>query len=260
MNKLFLSAVSVIAIAGVAGAADSTQFGVLRVPSSLKKTIVSVPWLESGTGTQNVTISNLVLTADLEVGDLLKYYNGSSYECWRLAEGAGNVKYWQSVVMDNGNGDYVPTGNPAETTIARGKAIILDRCGKPAEGTRDLSKGFCIMGKPADGSVVTTLLASSSSASAYSLIAPPNVNGATDVNTGMTWTNIEVGDLLALNTANGVKYYGYAKTSRAENIYKWVDAQTGSQQNITIPCGQGAWFISKATAVTNKKASWGAAN
>jgi len=262
MKKLLFTAVSALAMAGVAVAAESTQFGVLRVPSTERKTIVAVPWLETGTGSDPVqdavVVSNLVLTSELEAGDMLKYYNGNGYECWRLDEGAGNVKYWQSVQMDNDkDGVYEPTTSPSKRTIGRGKAIILDRCGGVA--SRDRSGGFCIMGKPAAQSGVEIALAGGENV--YSLIAPPNVASDTNVNTDMTWEGVAKTDQLTITLGNGKsKTYSRKKMSKDSNDYNWVDQNTGSipEGGIKIPKGQGAWF--KSTTAGAKTASWGMPN
>jgi len=256
MKKILFSAVSALALAGVAVAADSTQFGILKVSSNQQKTIVSVPWLESSTGSSSVCVSNLVLTANLLAGDLLKVYHPDTkkYESWVLEKGTDNALYWKSVVETTESGSD-NSGDPSETSVARGQAFILDRCGKPTEGTRDLTGGFFVMGKPTIVSAEDTKLAVSQDGSslAYSLIAPPFTSDA-DINTSLTWSGLEKNkDYLyipSVESANVVSIYKYSPTSGT-----WKDTTTGENGGV-IKAGTGAWFVTKGT--TARSVRWSA--
>jgi len=243
MNKLFLSAVSVFAIAGIAVAADSTQFGVLKVPSTAAQTIVSVPWLESTTTDKAVAVSNLVLTAGLTKGDTLKWYDSSAgdYKVWTLVEKDG-VKYWSSPTMVSGSGAD-PTADPATQGIARGQAIILTRS--------VYAEGFYIMGKPATTTAEPLTLPNGSMKSpVWALIAPPNV-GETDVNSGLSWANLVGWSDQLIIYANGVP------ETLTWTGSMWASQQHSTGKGITIPAGQGAWFCGRGTAASgNKTVSW----
>jgi len=246
MNKLFLSAVSSLAIVGVAIAADSTQFGVFFVPSVATNTIVAVPWLKSGTGSDPVRVADLVLTAGLEaahdgyLGDELKYYSGNNtYLVWRLLADSQGVKYWSggNMVNDNVVSD-VP--NAQDQSVVRGQAIILKRANP--------ENGFYIMGKPADATAADMTLP----AGAYSLIAPPNLTD-TDVNTGLTWVGVgEVNkDYLYIpspNAGEAMDIYKYSPTDPAG----WKNTKTGVKGGV-IKAGVGAWFYTKGTSARSVK-------
>lgn len=240
MKKILFSAVSALAVAGMALAAvDSTQFGILRVPSSAKQTIVNVPWLETGTGTSGVTVSNFVLTAELEEGDLLKYYNGSSYEIWRLGK-VGDEKYWQSTQLASDSN----TGNsedPATKQISRGKAILLDRCG--GDPSRVLTGGFCIMGKPAASESGSLTI----NGTGYSLIAPSTT---TSKKIGeLTWEGLESLKEHLLLDVDGTRYNLTWVVNEG-----WLDNDEKPAEDIDIPAGQGMWFWSSSTGA--KTVQW----
>jgi len=243
MKKILFTAVSALAM-GAAIAADSTQFGVLKVPSSTTNTIVSVPWLESGTGSDSVTVSNLVLTSGLSNGDTIKLFeNGAYTKTWVLDNGV-----WTGGNVVSGNNDVKQSGND-QTTIARGKAIMLTRTGN------DLSKGFYIMGKPASAGVQVTL------GSGYSLVAPPSV-AAVDVNTGITWNNIDAKDKLMVPSISGTTMTTLSWVDpKGANNRKWcVFSQSQfkwEESQLKIPAGAGAWFINGGEGSGTKSFTFG---
>jgi len=245
MKKLLFSAVCALAISGVALATvDSTQFGILKVPSSQAQTIVSVPWLASATTNAPVKIADFVLTAGLNIGDELKWYDPSTgnYQVWRLVTlmgGDGNSRGWMVGIPVGGYGDRpkVPNG------LERGQAIILHR-------NTPIADCFYIMGKPTTDEASVAL---GTGGNVYSLVAPPKVT-ATDVNTGMTWTNIDKTDELIIPKTDGT-ITRYTRMKMTNGEYKWVNPNTGSADGILIPVGQGAWFRSVGTTA-DKRASW----
>jgi len=240
MKKILFSAVSALAVAAAfAEGVASTEFGVLKVPSSVQKTIVSVPWLKSDTGSSSVCVSDMVLTAGLCAGDLLKVYRPSTgkYDSWVLAEKEG-VLYWASV-NQQGDGYSGNSESPDTATVDRGGAFILDRCGKPSSGPRVLTGGFCIMGKPASLSQsekVLDLAGGTSSAPVYTLIAPPVV---TDANANdFKWSGLKAGkdNLLVCGLDGTIKSYLWSGK-------QWKDSAGGN--TATIKAGTGVWFMSK---------------
>lgn len=236
MKKILFSAISAFAVVGVALAADSTQFGVLKVPSSAKDTIVAVPWLESGTGNQAVTVSNLVLTAGLQNGDTLKLFeNGAYTQGWELKNGA-----WEPGTVTTGDNVKSQSGND-QTTISRGKAIMLTR---PDSGRANC---FYLMGKPSDASGEVTLGSpAEKGTTVFTLVAPPSVS-ATGVNS-LTWTGINSRcDALLVQQENGT----LATLSWNGTGWQTSDRRTDA----TIPAGIGAWFTTRDTAA--KKVAWG---
>jgi len=225
MKKILFTAVSALAI-GAAIAADSTQFGVLRVPSSTAQTIVAVPWAESSTDGSNVSVSNLVLTAGLTDGDELLYYKGGTgYESWVLSGGQ-----WTPGNNATENG-VTKSKNASDQRIPPGKAIILKR-------QNPSSDGFCIMGKP------TTAAASMELPSGqYSLIAPPTVNAdGWAINGAGHWSGLQSAkETLSIpNPTTGIMdTYRYIGS-------QWKNTKTGATDAL-IPVGTGAWFYSSGS-------------
>lgn len=254
MKKIFTSLVSVLALALVARAADSTEFGVLKVPSSLSQTIVSVPWLESATNDTAVAVSNLVLTACLTAGDELLWYNPTEkkYAAWKLKAGEDSVLYWDSVTEVSISG--VTVSAPADdATIARGQAIILVRQNPTTYGY------FYIMGKPA---TVTETGAQSLpdgvfDAPVYTLIAPPTT-GTIDFNdsNAVVWSNVGSNDYMTVSSTEtynwdpvGSQWYKYVKTGRRKKP---------TIVGVTNFVGQGVWYVSRGYLESsgNKSVNW----
>lgn len=229
MKKILFTAVSTLALAAFADGVNSTEFGVLYVQSSAKDTIVSVPWLESGTGEANVAVSNLVLTAGLYNGDTLTLYNGSDYAAsWYF-----NGTKW---VKEDGDANTIPRGN----------ALMLTR---PDDGHR--AAGFYIMGKPAElepGSKVSLAAPTTKGALAYSLVAPPKTEGVTLAS--LTFTGLKATkDCVIVSDSDGkIKLYNWSGSG-------WVDSK-GTAVSVTIPAGQGFWFQSSDSTGTAKSVQW----
>lgn len=225
MKKILFTAVSALALAAFADGVNSTEFGVMQVPSSAKETIVSVPWLESGTGSESVSVSNLVLTAGLKNGDKLSLYDSAQ------------SKYAASWNFD---GTKWVKGDEGDDTLPRGKALMLTR--------EDPGAGFYIMGKPAESeSGSTTALGGSSTTPAYSLIAPSKT------------TKTSLSSITFTGLANGKDYIIMGSGTSAVVTYtyfnnKWYDAAGEEATAVEIPAGQGFWFMSRSSG--NKTVSW----
>lgn len=220
MKKILFTAVSALAFASFADGVASTEFGALCVPSSTAETIVSVPWLESGTGAENISVSNLVLTAGLHDGDTLDLYQGGTLaKGWVIENGA-----WKP--GDKGSGSD-------QTKIVRGSALILTR-------TNPIGSCFYLMGKPATGTGHVDL-----QPSGYTMIAPTKVDAATSISS-LTWNNLEAKkDYLYVFKDGVLKTYRYFTNG-------WYDMSTGAQTTGSeIPAGTGAWFYTKS-ATTGK--------
>lgn len=245
MKKILFTAVSALALAAFADGVNSTEFGVLPVPSTAPQTIVSVPWLASGTGTDPVKVADIVLTAGLTSAapgveaDVLKYYDGSTWYAWTLTE-QGGVKSW---VADE--------GVPAEQAIVRGRALLLNR---PNEATRQPQ--FYIMGKPESGTAEVTLGAG------YTLVAPTNVSeGSVEANSG-TWVGVKLGDQLLIpvyddvKKVNTYKQLSWKASTDGNGQWRMWNGSTKKWETtgLTIDAGKGAWFVNKDG--TTKTVTW----
>jgi len=252
MKKILFSAVSALTLVAVAGV-DSTEFGVLYVPSTDKETIVSVPWLESGTGNDPVKdavkVSDLVLTAGLEAyaadvyeGDQLMYYPGSgtTYQCWVLKMNGQGVKQWEAgstVTALN----VTPAPNADAATLARGQAIILKR-------NRDgISSGFYIMGKPAASEAGSINLPSGTAAATACALIAPSKTTATQLG-AMKWDN--------LATRKDYVVIGMDMCMWDGTKWKLNGADVSTRE---IPAGEGVWFVSRGAGPDKdkqKQVSW----
>ena len=150
---------------------SSNTFGLLRVDSTQKQTIVCVPWVGSSANAtdQKIPVTDIVKTANLTVGDELYWYDPSagSYKSWHLVAGAsGAAPVWEATPTISENG--AESGTPAVgTALARGEAFILIR--------QNPAVPFYLLGQVANssGNVENTLVAG-----AYSLLAPPIATSA----------------------------------------------------------------------------------
>ena len=71
MKKLLSIVVIAVAVTAVAAEKTVATVGVTAITSSKQHTIVSVPYTELGTG-GNICVSNLIKTANLDLGDIVE--------------------------------------------------------------------------------------------------------------------------------------------------------------------------------------------
>jgi len=256
MKKLLFSAISALAVAGVASAADSTQFGVLPVFSSAKRTLVAIPWVESSTAGSDIAVSNLVLTANLTAGDTLDVLDdkGSSLNRWLLTDNGGGILYWNSVKMvGDGYEAQSPAANAA--TIKRGSAVVLMRQ-NPKDGNNN-AKPFYLMGQVAFSGPTATIGQGSEATPWWSMVAPPStvaqkLNG--DAQNGGTWTNVGEKDRIYLSLANGwtpeLKWDGGKWKIQKTVVTSGVATLDWVEYTDAIPVGTGFWYVSKGGSPT----------
>jgi len=239
MKKIICTAVSALALAAFADGVNSTEFGVLTVPSSSMETIVGVPWLASGTGTDPVKVADLVLTASFVAGDELLLYSGSSYTAaWVLTNDGGTLKWkGQDIVTTKGK---IPGGDD-NTPISRGSALMLKRINSSAGN-------FYVMGKPAsaEGGTLSGIPGGSADTTAFTLIAPARTQ---DTNVGdLTFTGLKsMSDYIIVDAAVGLRTLTY--TSKG-----WYNPKTKAYNDVSIPAGKGFWFRSNSAG--EKTVQW----
>ena len=111
--------------ASVALFADETTatFGLIRVTDTAScNTIIGVPWKNIGDD-GNVTLSNLVSTANLEAGDIVYLYDDDN-DTWCGYELSGGV--WVALTTVNGTDVVNPQGADAKR-LERGAGLIIQR-------------------------------------------------------------------------------------------------------------------------------------
>ena len=235
--KTIVSALAIAAASTALAVESSNTFGILRVDSSDPVTIVAVPWVAAGTGAA-INIADVVKTANLNNGDVLHYYNGTSYDTWVLTDGAWAVP----TRVGEGAGVVQPS------TLPRGGAIILER--KAPQGG-SIGTCFYLYGQYESTAAAATELP----ANAYSLIAPPKTDAAngTIALASATWTGITSADHIILPNGNQLDWNG---TAWGKKTYSGPDDWTGtwSTTDAVIPMGQGVWF--KAGTGDGKTVQW----
>jgi len=256
MKKILFTAVSALAMSA-AIAADSTQFGVLPVNSGTKRTLVAVPWVEASTGGTPIAVSNLVLTANLAVGDTLDVLDGSgkSLNRWILAKGANDVLYWNSVTMvtegDNKGSYTSSTPSASAATIERGSAVVLIR------NSGNLNDPFYVMGQVAATAGSTTIAEGSEKNPCYNMIAPPSTvaQGLNGGDHGATWEGtINEADRIFIPASPlniELKYdENVWKSQSTVTTCKYFDTGDGGNQitEAQIPDAKGRVITNKVTS------------
>ncbi len=233
MKKLI--ALCAIASVATAFAADDNVFGCLRVDSSAAETIVAVPWVAAGVTAGEIKVADIVKTANLNEGDELWWYNNKdkAYETWKLQNGE-----WAPMSMSAGMGEVEEAEDSTKRALSRGDALLLIR-------KAPIATCFYLYGQvPTSSAEGMTLGVGTTEAPCYTLIAPSSVTD-TDIN-GAKWENVApsadqiIIDGVGVFLYNGTEEkWGTMKVSFDEFKEVWT-----YPEEIKIPAGQGAWFVS----------------
>lgn len=264
MKKLMACGM-ILASAAAMAVESSNIFGILRVDSTEKETIISVPWIQADSVTADIKVADLVLTSNLSIGDQLYYYNGNAsfqYEGWQLTEGTVGgeaTKVWTPMTQVSHDGITFTEAAENKSAI-RGAALFVVR---PTFHTDPIY----LYGRYATGTAETTVAQgspetkTSRAVRAHTLLAPSNPNGA-DLNAtnadgsskymagtpGKTdFIMIEPGKPLVYRNLDGSWKWGvYTQTGRTS--YTW----NTNPETTTIKHGQGCWYVSEGGAPTFK--------
>ena len=238
MKKLLSIAVCASAVAAFATDTEINlgDVGVTAINSDLTNTIVAVSYKQLGDVDGNITISNIVKTANLTAGDLLHVFkNASNYETYALTSGAGGVLYWNKTLnyTINQYGDPVPDNSSSAASIATlgpGAGFWLVR----PNGWEGASFNFYIYGKPVTAAVETQLTAGT----------PALIGNPTQTAKAPTITTAAVGDIIQIpdsaNAALRVTKYKYTADGWKTKKNK---VTTTTPDPPTIQPGMGFWYI-----------------
>ncbi len=225
----------------LAGAAFATAYeyttdgviGVMPITSDQSETIIAVPWVGGGANGE-VSVTNLVKTAGLGVGDALIWYDTTSkkYVSWRVGTAQDGVSYWEAVpsIVER-ESTSTSADSPA---IKQGQAVIVRRA-KPSSDT----KIYVIGEVGSNGSPSITIK------HGYNLIAPPSTS-ETDLNSGFEWNGVATGDMIYVNKRVSDKdvivVYTYKKNNWGESTYSKETAMWSHSDDAKIPAGQGFYY------------------
>lgn len=243
MKKLLSIAFAAGSLAALADTTIQGQpIGSTAIISTLTNTIVAVSFKELGPIDQNISVSNIVSTANLEVGDKVYVLVDDSYQSWTLAEGDG-YKYWAKntqVFKLTAQGPQPPTVGASADEIRPtvGTGIWLQR-GATWDGSEFT---FYVYG------AVTNSVQTTVTKGTKALFGNPTSASASPTITGMV-----KGDHILI-PANGVpKRYSY--NSKGKWGFTNSSTITVSDTAPAIPAGTGAWYVSTGSS-SNVTISW----
>ncbi len=245
--QTILCAAALAALPVVANVTGSNVCGWMKIESSLKNTIVAVPWVEVGEGT-DIKVANLVKTDNLTAGDFLYVYTGT----WNAYKLEGTPLVWKPAIGVGEKGVEIPAA-PDDQKIACGSAIFLQR--------QDASKPFYIYGQYVQNVDEQKEVTAGVSAPAFSLVASPK-DTAFDPNGTGAITDANVADKIIIPQNGGASLiYSWNADKSEWGCYEKktveFDGQTFSKQTWkaadVIPMGTGFWYVSQGESAAKLK-------
>ena len=227
---------------------STNTLGVLRVDSSLKSTIVAVPWGQlSGSGSDvAITVADYVKTDNLSVGDHIYVYNTSTekYQGWELKTVDG-AKVWDPMAtVDDSTFEIVEAPAAALKELPLGSALWVERQAPTSDGN---PVPFYLSGQVTKAAVTTTITAGTTTAPVWNLVANP-----TDSDYSLSSiTDAHAKDVIYLvndsnapkkifqKKKNGAYVWGYTKMVQDGDDYVSTFVTT-----VSIPRGTGFWYVS----------------
>lgn len=216
MKKLLSLAVASFALVAVADGYTSQTIGVTKITTSIKDTIVAVPFKSLTNATVSVSANDLVCTNGLPANTRLAVFVNNSYGYWELAPEGWVVPANQSIDV------------PANSLVRSGGAIWVQLPTAP-ETTQDIY----IFGDFTVQQTTSAIFGGGSSVA--NLVANPLQSVAT-----INVANPVVGDQIIVPN-NGI--YNY-KTNGKTSAWR-----KGTASGLpTINVGQGIWYVRAANA------------
>jgi len=242
MKKLLSIAFAAGSLAALANTTIEGQpIGSTAITSSLTNTIVAVSFKELGPTDLNISVSNIVSTANLAAGDKVYVLVNNAYQGWTLTAVGETYKYWaknDNTFTLNAGGSAVPGSGASADEIRPtvGTGIWLQR-------ENPTSAPFYVYGAAKSSSTTTTV----------TKVTKTLFGNPTSASASPTIANMVKGDYILIPTDGAPNRYSYNKNG------KWVSAQgssiTESDTPPAIPAGTGAWYVSTGTE-NNVTISW----
>lgn len=240
MKKLLSIAVCASAVAAFATEVEVGTVGVTKITSSLTNTVVAVSYGDLASNGA-ITISNIVKTTGLTIGDRLHIFTGSNdYDTYVLTE-SGGVRYWNKTPTWGIGADgefYEKSGTPAsEVNLAAGVGFWLVRKTDGENPWNGQEFSFYTYGRPVSVSSTPT-------GGNVTLVGNPN-----DVPARPNPSAVVDGDrvIVPSSVPGGTVTYTYKS---GKGWWHWEG--TGSSRarvvgNLpAIPAGTGCWYVPKA--------------
>ena len=208
----------------------SDEIGVIKIDTQSKNTICAVPWYACADGTSNISVSNVVKTANLTSEDRLYVYHSTTgkYDAWKI-ENNQWVPISQAYVDAEGKIQLDPGTSASTYYLSRGDCFWIVR--------EDATKPIYLVGKAPSGSVAynSSYKYGSAEKSVYSLIANNYTNSVSIAEMSFSQSPTE-GDMIRFPAVGS----SAPKTIKYTNN-KW------NRTTLTFEPGMGAWYISKGT-------------
>ena len=243
---------SVLAIAALAASVSfatdvmtTDTVGWIKVTSTAKSTIVSVPWVQVGGNGDSVQVAKLVKTDTLtaDAGVMLYYYDGAKYWAWALQTVSGDKKWVPATISSASNGVTTNNESPSDSyALPRGKALFVYRPNGSTDGDIYLYGQY----------TSESMAAVSTIADGYTLLGNPTA-AAYDLNSATMTGTPNAGDRIQVPGDDGaiaVEYYYDSATSKwgymkaGTSIIPGIPGPRTFSNEALIPAGRGVWYKS----------------
>lgn len=249
-----------VAFAASASALTTTNtFARLPVTANYASTIIALPFSGCGMAEGSIYVTNLVMTTNLEDGDTLLHFNGTTWDAWEIS--GGN---WRGLATSTKSAGLSVSAPASEVAINCGEACWLNR--------RTPSNKFYLYGQ-VNAAKRDVTISSSDSRKVYTIVGCPYEAGPFDIK---TITNAAVGDtvlLMAANDSGKVEYLytngNWCASSTSEKTVKLPAFLGGTTATITntvwsavgdgvatVPAGCG-FMYGRAKGAGNLTLTWG---
>lgn len=128
----------------VSSVPSANVFGVMKVSGSCRRYILPTPWCDFQPGVDApIVASNLLKTANLEVGDFLHLFDedGNIYNSWQLEDTDG-LKSWKEIKQVTMMGESTDSPSVSGKTSPQGYGFMLIRATMNESATGDASDFF----------------------------------------------------------------------------------------------------------------------
>ena len=212
---------------------SEATIGVIAITNAPATAIIGVPWVALAGGGE-ISVSNLVHTANLTAGDELKAFDADGkLHSWTLTDGA-----WVPDYVSGGTGTEM-SEDADKIKLARGKGVWLTR--------QHPEEQIYLVGQVAEGNASTPLEKPKETGSqTWNLVASPKVE---PVDVAQLLAGRQATDKVMVPTAGAPKNFIY---SASAGKWGYIDYQTDENgfvrayfvtDDTTVPAGTGFWYL-----------------